>query len=152
MLDKDFINERDRIIGVLPFYHIYGLVLVLHCSIYFGTQVYVLPRFNLETLCQTIQNNKITLAYLVPPILLQLAKNPTIQNYDLSSLREIMSGAAPLGDDLSKQLMARLPNAILRQSYGLTETSPAAVIEPTNDVVLGKLNEKKKKTEAPFDF
>ena len=82
-----------------------------------------MPKFDIQTFCGTIQREKITFAYLVPPVLLLIAKHPCIDNYDLSSLRMCNSGAAPLTKELVEQVNKRLPLPI-KQGYGLSETSP----------------------------
>lgn len=126
-------------IGVLPFFHIFGLTLLLHVAIYLGTPVYVMSKFDLPQFCETVQKEKITFTCLVPPIILLLAKHPLIDQYDLSSLKLVICGAAPLSGDLSRQVRARLPGLVVKQGYGLTETSPCAIIEPTDRVVDGKV-------------
>ncbi|GAA5795887.1 hypothetical protein HPULCUR_001249 [Helicostylum pulchrum] len=108
-------------------------------AIYLGTPVYVMSKFDLVKFCETIQKEKITFSCLVPPIILLLAKHPIVDNYDLSSLKVVICGAAPLSADLSQQTKRRLPTMIVKQDYGLTETSPCAAIEPTDDVVDGSI-------------
>jgi acyl-coenzyme A synthetase/AMP-(fatty) acid ligase len=82
-----------------------------------------MSKFDIETFCATIENEKITFAYLVPPVLLLIAKHPSIDKYDLSSLRMCNSGAAPLTKELVGQVNKRLRLPI-KQGYGLSETSP----------------------------
>lgn len=84
-----------------------------------------MAKFNLERFCSTIQSYRVTLAYVAPPVVLALVSSPVVQQYDLSSLRMIMSGAAPLSSDLVKRVYDKL-RVPVRQGYGLTETSPAA--------------------------
>ncbi|MCI0488886.1 MAG: 4-coumarate--CoA ligase family protein [Blastocatellia bacterium] len=117
------ISEDEVLIGVLPFYHIYGMVVILNMGIYSGNTIVTMPRFDLEQFLKTLQDYKVTRAYLVPPIVLALAKHPVVDNYDLSALRLINSGAAPLGEDVARACAERL-GCIVRQGYGLTETSP----------------------------
>jgi acyl-CoA synthetase (AMP-forming)/AMP-acid ligase II len=88
-----------------------------------------LPRFDLEQFLQAIQDYRVTRAYLVPPIILALAKHPLVDSYDLSSLISITSGAAPLGMDVAEACAARL-GCIVKQGYGLTETSPVTHATP----------------------
>jgi 4-coumarate--CoA ligase len=125
-------------IGVLPFFHIFGLTVLLHDALHLGIPLYVMPKFDLVQFCETVQNEKISFTCLVPPIILLLAKHPVIDNYDLSSLRLVMCGAAPLGAELSQQVKKRLTTLIVKQGYGLTETSPCAIIEPSERVIDGK--------------
>ncbi|CAO3652439.1 unnamed protein product [Mucor hiemalis] len=139
-IEGKFVNgEKDRMIGVLPFFHIFGLNLLMHTALFMGIPVHVMPKFDLVQFCETVQKEKITFTCLVPPIILLLAKHPLIDKYDLSSLRLVICGAAPLGGDLAKQVNARLPKMIVKQGYGLTETSPLAIIEPTDNVIHGSI-------------
>ena len=89
----------ERIIAVLPFFHIYGLTVLMNQGLQWGGTVVTLPRFDLEQFLRTIQDQKITRAFVAPPIVLALAKHPLVDQYDLSSLRSILSGAAPLDGD-----------------------------------------------------
>lgn len=130
-------GERDKTIVVLPFFHIFALTCVLHFALYIGVPAYIMQRFDLETYCRTIDNKKITYGYVVPPIVLALAKQPQALKYNLSSLRFVVSGAAPLGIELLKALKARFPGIEARQGYGLTETSPVAIMEPSGKSIPG---------------
>jgi acyl-CoA synthetase (AMP-forming)/AMP-acid ligase II len=82
-----------------------------------------MPRFDLEQFLQTIQQHGITRVYAVPPIVLALAKHPLVDRYDLSSVRSVLSGAAPLGPEVAEACARRL-GCVVKQGYGLTETSP----------------------------
>ena len=114
---------QDVVIAVLPFFHIYGLQVILHGGLRAGATLVVLPRFDLETFLRAIQQHRATWAFVVPPIALALAKHPAVDGYDLSSLRQILSGAAPLSADLARAVTKRLGCRML-QGYGMTETSP----------------------------
>lgn len=85
----------DRILAVLPFFHIYGLTALMNAPLRLGATVVVLPRFDLETFLAAIQKHRITGLYVAPPIVLALAKHPLVASYDLSSLKYIVSAAAP---------------------------------------------------------
>lgn len=121
------IDERDNLLGVLPFFHIYGMVLILNLSIYRGATLVTMPRFDLEQFLQIVQDFKISCLSLVPPLLLALAKQPIVDNYDLSSIRIIGCGAAPLGADLELACAQRL-DCTVYQGYGLTEVAGACHI------------------------
>lgn len=82
-----------------------------------------MPKFDLDEFCKITQDHKITMAYLVPPIILRLAKEPLVSKYDLSSILMINSGAAPLTKELVEALYERL-HIPVKQGYGLSETSP----------------------------
>lgn len=108
-------NSKDVIICVLPLFHIYSLNSVLLCGLRVGAAILILQKYDMSSLLRLIQIHKATIAPFVPPIVLDFAKNPDIHNYDLSSIRIVMSGAAPMGKDLEDTVKARLPNAILGQ-------------------------------------
>ncbi|CZT08566.1 probable 4-coumarate-CoA ligase 2 [Rhynchosporium graminicola] len=122
-------NEGDKILAFLPFFHIYGLTCLIHQSIYTGLTLVVMPKFDLEKFCSHVQKHSITFAYVVPPIVLLLGKSPVVDNYDLSSIRMMNSGAAPLTRDLVDAVYARLGIPI-KQGYGLSETSPTTHTQP----------------------
>lgn len=92
-------------------------------SLYSGITLVVMPKFDIEKFCSIIQYQKITFAYVVPPVVLLLGKHPIIDKYDLSSLRMLNSGAAPLTQELVEAVYKRLKVPI-KQGYGLSETSP----------------------------
>lgn len=103
-----------------------GLTKLIHHAVLVGIPVVVLPKFDLEAFCGAVQRFKTTIALLVPPIVLLLAKDPRVSKFDLSSLKFILSGAAPLGPELGDEVERRIPTLRVTQGYGLTETSPTA--------------------------
>jgi acyl-CoA synthetase (AMP-forming)/AMP-acid ligase II len=117
------VQGGDVVIAVLPFFHIYGLQVILNGGLRAGATLVVLPRFDLETFLRAIQQHRATWAFVVPPIALALAKHPAVDGFDLSSLRQVLSGAAPLSADLARAVTKRLGCRML-QGYGMTETSP----------------------------
>ena len=116
-------GEAERLIAVLPFFHIYGLVVLMASALSRGSTLVTMPRFDLEQFLTLVQDQGITRAYLVPPIVLALAKHPLVDKYDLSSLQSIFSGAAPLDAGLERACADRLGCEVM-QGWGLTETSP----------------------------
>ncbi|KAI0393399.1 acetyl-CoA synthetase-like protein [Xylariaceae sp. FL0594] len=130
--------EVQTTIGLLPFSHIYALVVVTNTAIYRGDSVIVLPRFELKTLLETIQRFKINFMHLVPPIVIQLLRNPELcAKYDLSSVRFIYTGAAPLGSETHEDMLKAFPRLALGQGYGMTETSTVVLSTGENDIVIG---------------
>jgi acyl-CoA synthetase (AMP-forming)/AMP-acid ligase II len=127
--------ETDTLICVLPLFHIYGLVVVLNMGLYTGATIVTMPRFELETFLKTAQDYEVSLAHLVPPIVLALSKHPVVDNYRLPKLRTIFSGAAPLGEELTRACMERLGCSV-RQGYGMTETSPVTHSSPAPPKVI----------------
>ena len=121
------LEDEDVLIGVLPFFHIYGMVLILNLAIYRGVTLVTMPRFDLEQFLEIVQKYKISCLNLVPPLLLALSKHPLVDNYDTSSIRLISSGAAPLGQELEQACAERL-NCQVYQGYGLTEVAGASHI------------------------
>jgi acyl-CoA synthetase (AMP-forming)/AMP-acid ligase II len=113
----------ERLIAVLPFFHIYGLVVLMGLGLWRGATLVTMPRFDLEGFLGTLQDHRITRAYVAPPIVLALARHPLVDKYDLSSLDSILSGAAPL-DAALEQACGRRLDAVIGQGWGLTETSP----------------------------
>ncbi len=121
--DHDQTSEQDTLIAILPFFHIYGMNVVMNLGLSKGATIVVMPRFEMEQFLTAMQTYEVTRAHLVPPIILALAKQPVIDDYDLSSLKLIMSGAAPLGESLTAACCERL-NCVIKQGYGMTEASP----------------------------
>ena len=115
--------QRDKLAGLLPLYHIYGLANNLHLPVFNGIPVVIHAKFGLPSFLESIQKHRITFVHTVPPIILLLAKDPLVSKYDLSSLRMINSAAAPLTLELTTAVYKRL-NVPIKQAYGATETAP----------------------------
>ncbi|GGR91018.1 AMP-dependent synthetase [Streptomyces humidus] len=120
----------ERILAVLPFFHIYGLTALMNAPLRQGATVVVLPRFDLETFLAAVQNHRITALYVAPPIVLALARHPAVDQYDLSSLRYVLSAAAPLDAGLAEACAKRLNLPPVGQAYGMTELSPGTHVVP----------------------
>jgi acyl-CoA synthetase (AMP-forming)/AMP-acid ligase II len=122
---QDVLNTAsdDVVIAVLPFFHIYGLSVLMAAALWQGATLVTMPRFDLEQFLTVMQDRQVTRAFLVPPIVLALAKQPLVERFDLSALRLIVSGAAPLSADLEEACAKRL-GCVIQQGYGLTEASP----------------------------
>ncbi len=117
------IGEDDVMLGVLPFFHIYGMTVIMNFALHAGATVVTMPRFDLEQCLQILEKYQVTFANVVPPIVLAFAKHPLVDKYDLSRVRTVFSGAAPLKEHLADAVRARLGCQVI-QGYGLTETSP----------------------------
>ncbi|KAJ2828382.1 hypothetical protein GGI24_002404 [Coemansia furcata] len=109
----------------LPFFHSYGLVLVMLLSLAKGHHQIVMARFDLEHFCALAERHKVVAAQLVPPIVIQLAKSPIVDKYDLSALMYVGSAAAPLSRETQAEARSRLGCCVM-QAYGMSETSPAS--------------------------
>lgn len=118
------VTRDERIIAVLPFFHIYGMHVILNLGLWQGATLVTMPRFELEPFLGLLQQHRVTLGFVAPPLVLTLAKHPAVDGYDLSALRKLFSGAAPLDADLEAACTARVGCSI-QQGYGLTEASPA---------------------------
>jgi acyl-CoA synthetase (AMP-forming)/AMP-acid ligase II len=145
----DYFARNDTLVAVLPLFHIYGLVVILNMGLRMGATVVTMPRFDLDQFLEILQKYNVTLAHLVPPIVLALTKCPEVDNYDLSKLKTIFSGAAPLGEKISSACRDRLQCSI-RQGYGMTETSPVTHSTPAGDdnVKLGSVGPPAPNTEC----
>ncbi|KAI1001791.1 Acyl-CoA ligase [Podosphaera aphanis] len=136
--DKRQKHVTEVALGLLPLSHIYGLVVIAKSSTWRGDGLVILPKFELELLLKSIQNFKIETLYLVPPIIIQLTKNPELcGKYDISTVRTIYSGAAPLGAESARELQKAYPSWLIRQGYGLTETSTVVSSTAEDDIYLG---------------
>ncbi|CAM1502211.1 Fc.00g041950.m01.CDS01 [Cosmosporella sp. VM-42] len=125
-------------LGLLPFSHIYGLVPVAHLGAYSGDEIIVLPRFELKSFLSAIQKFRIEQVHLVPPILVQmLSCRKECAKYDLSSIRFVYTGAAPLGGETVDALLKVFPNWHIGQGYGMTETATVVVSTSELDILVG---------------
>jgi len=131
------ITEPDVLLIFLPFYHIYGAML-MGCAVAAGATQVIMERFDLLAALALIERHRVTFLPTVPPVLLALANCPDIKKYDLSSLRCIMSGAAPLAPELGKRVR-ELTGVQVVQSYGLTEAAPLTHINPVDNPELVRL-------------
>ncbi|MFJ9619862.1 4-coumarate--CoA ligase family protein [Streptomyces noursei] len=120
----------DRILAVLPFFHIYGLTALMNAPLRNGATVVVLPRFDLRQFLTAVERHRITEIYTAPPIVLALAKHPMVEEFDLSSLRRVLCAAAPLDAGLAAACARRLGLPAVLQAYGMTELSPATHVVP----------------------
>jgi acyl-CoA synthetase (AMP-forming)/AMP-acid ligase II len=125
----DLTGPDDVVIAVLPFFHIYGLLVILNLALYRGARLVVFPRFELETFLAAVEQHRVTRLPLVPPLVLRLARDPLVDRYDHSSVRVAVSGAAPLAPELGRELAARF-GCIVKQGYGMTELSPGSHMNP----------------------
>lgn len=140
-------GDDEVVFAVLPFFHIYGMQVLMNAMLSLGATVVTVPRFDLPQMLELTQSHGITRLFLVPPIVLALAKHPIIDQYDLSSVREIFSGAAPLGGDVAEAAAKRL-GCTVAQGYGMTELSPVTHSIRTGDYKAGSVGTLVAGTEA----
>ena len=119
-------TAAETVLAVLPFFHIYGMQVIMNSTLARGNTVVTMPRFELTGFLQAVQEYQVTRAFVVPPILLALTKNLSGASAHLSSLTTIVSGAAPLGAELTADAQRHV-SADIVQGYGLTEASPVTM-------------------------
>ena len=127
------VAQDERIIAILPFFHIYGLSVLMNLPLRLGATVVVLPKFDLQQFLTTLDEQKITRAFVAPPVVLALAKHPAVDSVDLSALKYVTSAAAPLDGDLAEACAKRLGLPAILQAYGMTELSPGTHAVPQDD-------------------
>lgn len=125
-------GKGDRQLGVLPFFHIFGLTCCVLMSLYSGWQLVVLERFEMEKALRAVEKYGITFAYVPPPVVLALGKHPAVDGYDLSSLKALHSGAAPLTRELTEAVWRRL-RVPVKQGFGLSETSAVVCCQTVDE-------------------
>jgi acyl-CoA synthetase (AMP-forming)/AMP-acid ligase II len=103
------VSQDDVGIAVLPFFHIYGLTVLMAAALWQGATLVTMPRFDLEQFLTILQDYRVTAAAVVPPIMLALAKHPLVDRFDLSALQFIGSGAASLDAELEEACAKRPP-------------------------------------------
>jgi len=132
MRDFDGFGEQDIVMAALPFFHIYGLVVIMAITLAQGGTLVTMPRFDLMDFLGLVQKYRATVLPIVPPIVLGLVKHPAVAEFDLSSVRLVFSGAAPLGEEIARELAKRLGCPVV-QGYGMTEASPVTHLSPTHN-------------------
>ena len=131
-------DESDTLLGLLPLYHIYGMTVLMLGALAYRATLVLLPKFEPSTFFGAIEKHRVSVACLVPPLCLFLAKDPSVAGADLSSLKYIYSGAAPLDAALELAVVKRLGGRVrVRQVYGMTELSPIVLAGGEHDHVPG---------------
>src|SRR5713101_8207525 len=130
--DFDGFKEGDVVIAVLPFFHIYGMVVIMKLGLCQGATIVSMPRFDFQEFLTAVQKYRVSILPLVPPIVLGMVKHPAVGQFDLSSVRLVFSGAAPLGEEIAKELSTKLGCPVV-QGYGMTEASPVTHLSPTRN-------------------
>ncbi|MGQ9409332.1 4-coumarate--CoA ligase family protein [Mycolicibacterium gilvum] len=126
----------DVVLAVLPFFHIYGMTVLLNAALHARARLVIMPSFDLGDFLGNIAEHRCTIAFIAPPVAVALAKHPLVDDHDLSSLQVVMSGAAPLDADLGHAVAKRLDCKVV-QGYGMSELSPVSHITPFDG---GRLN------------
>jgi long-chain acyl-CoA synthetase len=121
----------ERMLGVLPLFHVFAMTVVTNVAIGLGAGMILLPRFNLRQVLRTIRKKRPTLFPVVPTLLGALLESPQIDRYDLRSLRFCISGGAPLPVEIKERFEART-GCVVVEGYGLTEASPVVTCNPVD--------------------
>ncbi|KAB1501426.1 4-coumarate--CoA ligase family protein [Corynebacterium sp. 320] len=121
--DLPIVTGDDIILGILPFFHIYGLTALINFALSTRAKLLTMPKFDLQPFLEAHQKYGVTFTFIAPPVAVVLAKHPMVDNYDLSSLRGLFCGAASLDEELARAVEKRLGTHV-QQGYGMTETSP----------------------------
>jgi len=124
------ITEQDTMLLFLPFYHIYGMMLV-GGGLYAGATLVIMEAFDLERSLMLAQQYGVTLYYAVPPILVALDNSTRLTQFTFPRMRYIMVGAAPLAPDVAQRVQEKIQVPVL-QGYGLTEASPVTHLNPVD--------------------
>ena len=114
---------KEIILGLLPFFHVYGMTTVLILSVMKGNKMVLLPRFDVEQLLKTIEQQKPTLFPGAPTMYIGILNHPKLNKYDLSSINACISGSSPLPVEVQERF-EEITGGKLVEGYGLTETSP----------------------------
>ncbi|XP_015874554.2 probable CoA ligase CCL7 [Ziziphus jujuba] len=129
-MDQEVAGEKDNLfLCFLPMFHVFGLAVITYSQLQRGNTVVSMGRFDFEKILKVVEKYKITHLWVVPPIVLALAKQSVVKKYDLSSLKHVGSGAAPLGKDLMEECAKVIPGGAVFQGFGMTETCGIISVE-----------------------
>jgi len=128
-VENHLVRRDDVVMAVLPFFHIYGMTLLLNLSLRRRSALVTMPRFDLAAFLEAHARYQVTWTFIAPPIAVALAKQALVDDYDLSTLRVVLSGAAPLDGELGRTLAERL-GVVVVQGYGMSELSPVSHFTP----------------------
>ncbi|KAK6387326.1 hypothetical protein LTS17_000593 [Exophiala oligosperma] len=118
------------LLGVLPLYHITGIVQILQLPLIINQQVVMMPKFNLKDMINVIYKYKCDELWLVPPLLIRLVNDPVAANYNLEHVQQFNTGAAPLAKEIIDKLAVRFGHIRIRQAWGMTESTSAITLTP----------------------
>ncbi|KAL9243921.1 hypothetical protein vseg_017755 [Gypsophila vaccaria] len=132
MTTHDQVSEGERhnvFLCALPVFHVFGLAGILYSQLNMGNAIVLMTKFDFEMMLKAIEKYRVTNLWIVPPIVLAFAKNTIVKKYDLSSLKQICCGGAPLGKELMLECSKNVPNARIMQGYGMTESCGLITLE-----------------------
>ncbi len=125
------VGEGDRVLAFLPFFHIYGMTVLLNLAVKQRATLVTMPRFDFVEFLRIMQDHKCSFIFIAPPVAVALAKHPLVDQYDLSSVHTVLSGAAPLDGQLAQAVADRLGVRMI-QGFGMTELSPVSHAIPND--------------------
>jgi long-chain acyl-CoA synthetase len=126
---QGFREGEEVFLGVLPFFHVYGLTACQNLAIYLGATIVLLPRFQVNEVLRAIVTHRVTALPGIPAMYLALNNHPKVAEHDLTSIRYCISGAGPLYAEVQERF-EKLTGACLVEGYGLTEASPVTHCNP----------------------
>ncbi|KAL4295699.1 hypothetical protein GQ457_12G029900 [Hibiscus cannabinus] len=128
--DQELAGDVHRVyLCILPMFHVFGLAVLVNAQLQMGNTLVSMAKFDFEMFLRNAEKYRATNLWVVPPIVLALAKQNVVSKFDLSSLKEIGSGAAPLGKELMEECAKKFPQAVVMQGYGMTETCAIVSME-----------------------
>ncbi|ENN71727.1 hypothetical protein YQE_11649, partial [Dendroctonus ponderosae] len=130
-------DPSDAMLGLTPFFHSMGFMLMF-LNLVRGKKMVIIRKFQLKSFLDTVVKYRIRRLIVPPPVLILLLKNPLVKQYDLTGLKEVRSGAAPLGKGMENELKQRFKVGMVSQSYGMTETT-LGVLMAMGDNKLGSV-------------
>ena len=130
---KDTPRGEGKMVGVLPFFHVFALTAVMNFSVYAGLEIVALPRFDLDQTLKLINKHRPQIFPAVPAIYNAINNHPKIDKYDLTSIMFCISGGAPLPVEVKNSFEKRT-GCVVVEGYGLTEASPVICVNPTEGV------------------
>ncbi|MBA0784358.1 hypothetical protein Gotri_001942, partial [Gossypium trilobum] len=132
-MDQELAGDMHRVfLCVLPMFHVFGLAVIVYGQLQKGNALVSMSKFDFGLLLKNVEKYKATHLWVVPPIVLAMAKQSIVKKFDLSSVREIGSGAAPLGKELMEECARNFPQAVVMQGFGMTETCGVVSMENTS--------------------
>ncbi|XP_007016849.2 PREDICTED: 4-coumarate--CoA ligase-like 7 [Theobroma cacao] len=132
-VDQELAGDMHRVfLCVLPMFHVFGLAVIMYGQLQKGNALVSMAKFDFGLFLRNVEKYRATHLWVVPPIVLAMAKQSVVKNFDLSSLKQIGSGAAPLGKELMEECARNFPQAVVLQGYGMTETCGIVSVENPN--------------------
>ncbi|XVE79811.1 hypothetical protein DITRI_Ditri14bG0086200 [Diplodiscus trichospermus] len=133
-MDQELAGDMHRVfLCPLPMFHVAGLASILYGQLQKGNALVLMEKFDFVMFLRNLEKYRVTHLWLVPPIVLAMAKQSVVKKFDLSSLRQIGSGAAPLGKEVMEECAKNFPQAAVIQGFGMTET--CGIISMENPIV-----------------